>query len=227
VPDRTGEIVRGGFRFREHFRVEAIGPVGGAAREDQSPHHARVLHGQLQGHGAAQAVTDKIGSPDAERVQEYRGVGRHLLVGQRPVDVSGVAVALQFDRDDLARRREGGQEVRKAAVDRSHGAVKESQRGPVAVDLVVHVEPVHRHVTARGARPVGGVRCWHGYAPFSAAKVHASLTPDRGTPRDRHRQPSRRYDDRHTGGGPDGAVADATPVTSIPPRRDRRAVLAT
>jgi hypothetical protein len=94
VPGRTGEIVRGGFLFREHFRVETIGPVGGAARVHEPSHHARVLHGQLQGDGAAHAVADKIGYPNAECVQKHRGVGRHLLVGQWPAGVSGMAVAL-------------------------------------------------------------------------------------------------------------------------------------
>jgi hypothetical protein len=98
-----------------------------------------------------------------------------------------VTVVLQFDRDDLARRCEGRQEIRKAAVDRSHGAVEEGQRGPVAMDLVVRVEPVHRHVTARCARLVVGVCCWHGTAPFSAVNASASLPPARGIPRGRSR----------------------------------------
>ena len=68
-----------------------------------------MLHRQLHGDATAHAVTDKIGHLDAECFQECRGVGRQLLVGQRSVNISGMTVALQFDRDDLAGGREGRQ----------------------------------------------------------------------------------------------------------------------
>lgn len=51
-------------------------------------------------------------------------------------------MALELDSDDLSRRRQGGKEAREAALDRAHGAVDEHQRLTVAVDLVVHVEPI-------------------------------------------------------------------------------------
>jgi hypothetical protein len=92
---------------------------------------------------SAHAEANEIGGLDAKRPQERRGVICHLLVGQRPVKVSGVAMALQFYGDDLARRREGWQETRKTAIDRSHRTVKKNQWRTAAVDLVVHVEPVH------------------------------------------------------------------------------------
>ena len=87
----------------------------------------RVADGELQGDAAAHAVADDVGVLDAEVSEQGGRVVGHLLVGDRAVDVGGVAVALQLDHDDLSGLGEPGQD-RSQRVDRHVGAVQQEQR---------------------------------------------------------------------------------------------------
>lgn len=55
----------------------------------------------LQGDAGSRAVAEEIRAFDFELPEEGGCVVRHLSVGQRPIDVGGVAVSMLLDGDDL------------------------------------------------------------------------------------------------------------------------------
>jgi len=64
-------------------------------------HQIRVLDGDLQGDAGSQAIAEEVGILDADLLQERGRVVRHLLDGQRTIDIGRAAVRLLFDGDDL------------------------------------------------------------------------------------------------------------------------------
>jgi hypothetical protein len=65
-----------------------------------------VGDGELQGDCAAQAVPNGMNAGDTEGMDECRNVLGQLPIAKRPVDVGGVTVTLQLDRDDPVPGRE-------------------------------------------------------------------------------------------------------------------------
>jgi hypothetical protein len=70
-----------------------------------------MRHSALQGDVASGTSAEEVGSLDRERSQKRRGVVRHLLEGQRAIDVGGVPVPLLFDGDYLQSLRTGWQNL--------------------------------------------------------------------------------------------------------------------
>jgi hypothetical protein len=70
-----------------------------------------MRHSDLQGDVASGTSAEEVGSLDRERSQKRRGVVRHLLEGQRVIDVGGVPVPLLFDGDYLQSLRAGRQNL--------------------------------------------------------------------------------------------------------------------
>ena len=101
---------------------------------------------QLQPDAAAHAIADDVGLTDAEVLHQRGDVVRHLLVLQGAIDVGGAAVSLQIDGDDLPALGQVRQQ-RLHGAGRHVGAVEQHDGDTAAaVDLVVHIEPVHRRV---------------------------------------------------------------------------------
>src|SRR5262245_20970959 len=91
MPHRAVQIVGRG--RLAHLRVKARWVVRGGAGKHERPHQARTLDGDLQGDAAAQAVADEIDNVDAELPEQRSSILCHLLVGQRAVDISSVAMS--------------------------------------------------------------------------------------------------------------------------------------
>ena len=113
-----------------------------------------------QGHGSPVAVAEDVGLRDVQIPQECGRVLRQELEVQRAVDVGRAAVGLQLHTDHLPPLDQARQQLAKRGADRGEGAVKEEERLPLAMDLVVHVEAVHGRV-AGPRRGRGG----HGVLP--------------------------------------------------------------
>src|SRR5215472_15687005 len=86
---------------------------------------------------------------DAECLEEGRQVGGHVLVGERPADVPGAAVALQFDRYHLEVAGERGEQAGEAALDRPERAVKQDERMTIAVALAVQLQRARVDIAAK------------------------------------------------------------------------------
>ena len=89
---------------------------------------------------------------DAENVKEGGQIGGHVLVGERPADVTSATVALQLDRYHLEVAGERGEQVGEAALDRPERAVEQYQRMPVAVALAVQLQRAHVDVAVKAGR---------------------------------------------------------------------------
>jgi len=81
-------------------------------------------------------------------IEQGYHVGREVGKGRGTVDIGGTTVTLEFDRDHpmvLGERRQRDVEIQ---LDGHQTAVEEYQRRPLAVFLVVEVQPVD-------------IRVWH------------------------------------------------------------------
>jgi hypothetical protein len=135
----------------------------------------RVLDGEVEGDGATHAVPEDVGLRDVQVPQQAHHVGGQVRTGERPVDVTGPSVALEVGGDDLAGRRQAGDQLAELQVDVEQPAMQQQQRDAArAVDLVVHLEAVHRGIA--------GLRCALGVShdaslplaptPVKRARVH-------------------------------------------------------
>jgi hypothetical protein len=79
---------------------------------------------------------------------------RHLRVAQWPIDVGGAAVALQLNRDDASCSGQAGQQRRETALDRAHRTVQKHHGEAGTVNLVVHLQAVHRNVPGHERRGI-------------------------------------------------------------------------
>ena len=111
-----------------------------------------MLDGQVEGDGATHAEPKDVGLRDVQVPEQAHHIGGQVGAGERPVDIPGPSVALEVSRDDLARRRQAGEQLAELQVDVEQPAVQQQQRDAArAVDLVVHLQAVHRGIA--------GLRC--------------------------------------------------------------------
>ena len=75
----------------------------GGRGDHQLAHHIWVADRGLQGDAAARRKAEDIGAFKSHMLDQGSDVVRHLLVGQRAIDVGGVPMALGLDGDDLPR----------------------------------------------------------------------------------------------------------------------------
>src|SRR5260370_35345565 len=97
-----------------------------------------------------------------------------------------MAVALEFDGDDLPDRGEGWQELPEAAVDGADGAVQQCQRLAFGVDLVVHLEfadvgPASRDAHS-GSAIIDGARIKTPFLCGGCRRVHVPSRPTLSSP---------------------------------------------
>jgi len=118
-----GEELGGDRRERlERRGVHGVAGVGGRC-DDELSHRVRVTDRQLQAGGAAHAVADNVGVVDLKVTDQGRRVVGHLLVRERPIDVGGMPMSLQLDRDHPPGLGQPGQD-RAHHVDRHVRAVQ-------------------------------------------------------------------------------------------------------
>jgi hypothetical protein len=122
-------------------------------------HQARFRQTHVERDGSTGAEAEDVGLLHTELPQQRRGVGRHLLDAQRPVDIGGVPVCLLLDGDHPPVPGQRRDEIAEVRADARQRAVQEHEGpgGLRAVDLVVHLEIADRGVPA-GGRGTGGRR---------------------------------------------------------------------
>ena len=104
-----------------------------------------MAHGNLYGYLPTQAVTQQIDLADFKIRQQGGNVIRHLLELNRPLDVCGMPMPLQLHADHLVRLRQTRNQGTEHPDD-AEAAVDQHERRAFAVDLIIHLQPVHRCV---------------------------------------------------------------------------------
>ena len=97
-------------------------------------------------------------------LNQGRDVVRHMLVRERPIDVSRVPMALDLDGDDLPGLGQVRHNLSHHA-DRHEAAGKHNERFPRAMDLVIHLETVYLcEATLADRVPVIRARCHNDFS---------------------------------------------------------------
>src|SRR6266699_2634104 len=95
--------------------------------------------------------------------QESGGILRPLLYTERAINVGCVTMSLLLDSDNLPRRGKLRQHLAKRGADGREIAVQQHQWPTAAVDLVVHLQIVHRNIATLHGR-VWTILCCHVYS---------------------------------------------------------------
>ena len=170
VADRL-EVVRRRQPGRVGLAATIVAVVGRGQDGPADP--VRVRDHQLVAGEPADTETKDVGSLDPQVVEQGHHVGRKVGEGRGTVDVGGAAVALELDRDHpmvFSERRQGDAEVQ---LDGHQTAVEEHQRRPLAVLLVVEVQPVDicvRHAPNDAAAVANSSR----HSPYWWRRMRAS-----------------------------------------------------
>jgi hypothetical protein len=107
-----------------------------------------MVDGQVERCRASDAEPEDVGLRDLEVLEQSDDVGGEVLAPERPVDVVGPPVALEVGGDHPAGRGEPGEQLAELQIDVEQAAVQQEQRcAPRPVDLVVHLQAVHRSVS--------------------------------------------------------------------------------
>ncbi len=145
--------------------------VVGDGGQHQLAHQIWVAYGDLQRDASAQAVAENISVCDAKLAECGGCVVGHLLHGQWAINIGGMPMRLLFEGDHLPgfgqrrpQRAERGSSGR-------HSAMQQRQRLPRAMDLVIHMEAIHVHVTV----------C-HAVLLISFRLLHETATESSGDP---------------------------------------------
>src|SRR6476620_2816274 len=103
-----------------------------------------MADGHLHGDASAYAIAEEVGIHDTELLERGGSVLRHLLEGQRAVDVGGVSVRLLFEGDYPLGFSKAGQQLAERGTRRRHAAVQKYQWRPTlgAMCLVIHIQAV-------------------------------------------------------------------------------------
>src|SRR6266487_1124955 len=172
---------RDGFDSREDPRVKSVTVVGDCG-DHKLAHQIRVLDSDLQGDAGSHAIAEDVGIFDSDMMQQSGRVLRHLLDGQRAINVSRAPMGLLFDGDDLPGLGKGRQQLSERGADCRQSAMQQNQRPTGAMDLVIHFETVHRSVAALGIlapfiRVLDGALC-HADFPFLSYEYVSLLLYD-------------------------------------------------
>ena len=125
--------------------------LGGSRGDHQLAHYLRVPDGSLQCDAPAHRKAEDVGTFVSQVRNQGSYVVRHLLVGERPIDVSRVPMALQLDGDDLPGLGQVWQNLFHHA-DRHEAAGKQNERFPRPMDLIIHLETVYLCIAALAVR---------------------------------------------------------------------------
>jgi hypothetical protein len=147
-----------GLEARHEFGVHPARIEGRAAGEDEMVDQLGAVESQLECNRASHAVPHEVGASDVERLEQRRGIPRHVLVGEWSIDVARVTVALQLDRDHVEVTGKRGKQFREAAFDRAERPMEQRERMPGAVALEIHLERSHVDVARAPRRPHAWLR---------------------------------------------------------------------
>src|SRR5579871_6181771 len=101
-----------------------------------------MLNGEAEGCSAAERIAEEIKALEAELFGHGRDVVGHELAAKGAIDIGGMAVALQVDRNDLPVLGECGQD----RIEHSGGpqtAMQQDQRVARSVNFVIELDTVH------------------------------------------------------------------------------------
>jgi hypothetical protein len=99
-----------------------------------------VLDGGAQAGSRAEGVAEQVGTAEVQALDDSGDVVAEALVAEVPIDVAGVAVALQFDGDHPAVHRQPVEQISRhagqaeAAVHHDHGGATGAAALPVDVE---------------------------------------------------------------------------------------------
>jgi hypothetical protein len=123
--------------------------------QHQPAYQVRTPQRGQQRHRRPVAVTDQVRRPADDLLEEGDRVLRHLLVGDRAVDVGGAAVAAPVGPEHPEALHQAGEVDRKGAGVGAPG-MQQHQRLPAAVLLVVGAHLAELHVAGHPLAPLGG-----------------------------------------------------------------------
>jgi hypothetical protein len=106
-----------------------------------------VADGGLQSNTAAQGIAKDVGIFEPDVFDQGGNIVRHLLEGERAINIGGVSMSLQLDGNDLPVLGKDWQKLLEHP-DYAQAAVKENQRLPFTVNLVAQLESVYVRVFA-------------------------------------------------------------------------------
>src|SRR5207344_3218860 len=94
------------------------------------------------------AIAKDVGRSDFQLTDCRGDVIRHTFEGQWAINVCGAPVTLKLESDDLPCLCKARQQLSKRSADGGERAVQQHERLSRAMDLVIHLEAVHRNIAS-------------------------------------------------------------------------------
>ncbi len=126
------------------------GPLVGRRDDYELPDDGGALDRGAKGDRTAHRVAHDVSSFKPQVLDQGRDILSHQLQAQWAVAISGAAVSLKIDGDNLTASREQRQDVGEHA-GQAKAAMQQQERLAAAMDFVVQVKTVHRGVGALAA----------------------------------------------------------------------------
>src|SRR5207244_13313406 len=138
---------------RPHLCREGVRPDV-RRRDDKPTDLRRIMHRRLQRDTTTERVTHDVPAGQLEMFDQRSDVAGHEPDVDRSIDVSGAAMSLEVDGDDLVALREKWKNWSEHLA-RPKSSVEQDQRAPGSVGFVIEVDTVDLGVLA-GALHRGG-----------------------------------------------------------------------
>src|SRR5262249_29687261 len=151
LQDRRSKVGGKAQKLLVGFGVVSVFHLSGARTIDgQLAHEFGVVNGDCQGDGSSHAIAEDVRVLDLQLIQQRGGIFSHLLKREGAVEVIGVSVSLQLDRDyltGLCQRWKNGA----PCFNEAERSMKQHERLTRTMDFIVHLEAVNFGIGAIGA----------------------------------------------------------------------------